>query len=94
LFVVIVVIFFFMFLIVVMCLFVMVADFFFSFQNQDGLVYADLDLAKARDSKAVPQRSDAVNYETIDFTKSPPLADPDPDAIESASDEETVPSKK
>lgn len=60
-------------------------------RNQDGLIYAELDLAKARDSKGIPQRVDAVNYETIDFTRKPPLAHPDPDVLELASDEEDLP---
>ncbi|KAK7105321.1 nephrin-like [Littorina saxatilis] len=59
-------------------------------KNADGLIYADLDLDKSKDAKPPPERKDAVNYETIDFTRTAPHATPD---IELASDEEELPSK-
>ena len=64
---------------------------FVCLQNQDGLIYADLQLANPRDSTPLPERKDAVNYECIDFTCKAPQ--PDPDNIELASDEEELPSK-
>ena len=64
-----------------------------SVQNPDGLIYADLELAKPSDSSPMPKRKDAVNYDTIDFTRKAP-AQPGPDDIELASDKEELPSKK
>lgn len=64
-------------------------------RNQDGLIYADLDLAKPKDLEAKTERKETVNYETIDFTRQAPPAHPaNPDSIELASDEEELPSKK
>ncbi|KAL8568768.1 hypothetical protein ACOMHN_003173 [Nucella lapillus] len=64
-------------------------------RNQDGLIYADLDLVKPEDTTSrKPKRKDTVNYETIDFTREAPMIKPDPDQIELASDEEELPSRK
>ena len=62
--------------------------FVFGWQNQDGLIYADLQLAKSRDSTPVPERKDAVNYDVIDFTRKAP--EPGPDDIEVVPDEEPL----
>ncbi|KAK7467741.1 hypothetical protein BaRGS_00037016, partial [Batillaria attramentaria] len=57
-------------------------------RNQDGLIYADLDLNKPSQATPPPERHDAVNYETIDFTRRAPT--PPPPSMELASDEEEI----
>ncbi|XP_076438502.1 neural cell adhesion molecule 2-like [Babylonia areolata] len=47
-------------------------------RNQDGLIYADLDLAKPKDSAPKPVRKDAVNYQNVDLTVQAPTPPPSP----------------
>lgn len=54
-------------------------------RNQDGLIYADLDLSKPSQPVPVQRCHDSVNYEKIDFTQHPPFT---PQKAELDSDEE------
>lgn len=58
-------------------------------QNQDGLIYADLDLRATSSERPVLGAQDRVNYETIDFTRTAPLP-PSPEDIELREEDEEL----
>ncbi|XP_025100185.1 hemicentin-2-like isoform X2 [Pomacea canaliculata] len=58
-------------------------------KNQDGLIYADLDLRATSSERPVLGAQDRVNYETIDFTRTAPLP-PSPEDIELREEDEEL----